>query len=160
MIETIYSKILVPYDGSKHAEKALNKAVNLAKLIKGSKIIILNVIEEILTPPLVFPTRIRHFKTGEDTTLSTYFRDLQTDMRYKMTNTLEKIKQKYENSVKIRTVVLVGSAEDKIVEYANRQNVDLIVMGSKGLKGISRLLMGSVSRHVSEKVKCSVMIVR
>jgi|SRR5687768_8233191 nucleotide-binding universal stress UspA family protein len=160
MIETIYSKILVPYDGSKHAEKALNKAVNLAKLIKGSKIIILNVIEEILTPPLVFPTRIRHYKTGEDTTLSTYFRDLQTDMRYKMINTLEKIKQKYENSVKIRTVVLVGSAEDKIVEYANRQNVDLIVMGSKGLKGISRLLMGSVSRHVSEKVKCSVMIVR
>lgn len=160
MIETIYSKILVPYDGSKHAEKALNKAVNLAKLIKGSKIIILNVIEEILTPPLVFPTRIRHFKTGEDTTLSTYFRDLQTDMRYKMINTLEKIKQKYENSVKIRTVVLVGSAEDKIVEYANRQNVDLIVMGSKGIKGISRLLMGSVSRHVSEKVKCSVMIVR
>lgn len=160
MIETIYSKILVPYDGSKYAEKALNKAVNLAKLIKGSKIIILNVIEEILTPPLVFPTRIRHYKTGEDTTLSTYFRDLQTDMRYKMINTLEKIKQKYENSVKIRTVVLVGSAEDKIVGYANRQNVDLIVMGSKGLKGISRLLMGSVSRHVSEKVKCSVMIVR
>ena len=160
MIGTIYSKILVPYDGSEHAEKALNKAVNLAKLIKGSEMIILNVIEEILTPPLVFPTRIRHYKTGEDTTLSTYFRDLQTDMRYKMINTLEKIKQKYENSVKIRTVVLVGSAEDKIVGYANRQNVDLIVMGSKGLKGISRLLMGSVSRHVSEKVKCSVMIVR
>ncbi len=160
MIETIYSKILVPYDGSKHAEKALNKAVNLAKLIKGSEMIILNVIEEILTPPLVFPTRIRHYKTGEDTTLSTYFRDLQTDMRYKMINTLEKIKQKYEKSVKIRTVVLVGLAEDKIVEFANRQNVDLIVMGSKGLKGISRLLMGSVSRHVSEKVKCSVMIVR
>jgi nucleotide-binding universal stress UspA family protein len=160
MIKTIYSKILVPYDGSKYAEKALNKAVNLAKLIKGSEIIILNVIEEIVTPPLVFPTRIRHYKTGEDTTLSTYFRDLQTDMRYKMINTLEKIKQKYENSVKIRTVVLVGSAEDKIVEFANRQNVDLIVMGSKGLKGMSRLLMGSVSRNVSEKVKCSVMIVR
>ena len=160
MIETIYSKILVPYDGSKYAEKALNKAVNLAKLIKGSEITILNVIEEILTPPVVFPTRIRHYKTGEDTTLSTYFRDLQTDMRYKMINTLEKIKQKYENSVKIRTVVLVGSAEDKIVEFANKQNVDLIVMGSKGLKGMSRLLMGSVSRSVSEKVKCSVMIVR
>lgn len=160
MIETIYSKILVPYDGSKHAEKALNKAVNLAKLIKGSKIIILNVIEEILTPPLVFPTRIRHYKTGEDTTLSTYFRDLQTDMRYKMINTLEKIKQKYENSVKIRTVVLVGSAEDKIVEYANRQNVDLIVMGSRGLKGISRFVMGSVSRNVSERAKCTVMIVK
>jgi nucleotide-binding universal stress UspA family protein len=34
------------------------------------------------------------------------------------------------------------------------------VMGSKGLKGMTRLLMGSVSRNVSEKAKCSVMIVR
>jgi nucleotide-binding universal stress UspA family protein len=62
--------------------------------------------------------------------------------------------------VRIRTVVLVGRPEDKIVEFANRQNVDLIVMGSRSLKGMSRLLMGSVSRNVSEKVKCSVMIVR
>jgi nucleotide-binding universal stress UspA family protein len=64
--------------------------------------------------------------------------------------------------VKIRTVVLVGRPEDKIVEFANRQNVDLIVMGSRGLKGISRFIrgLGSVSRNVSEKVKCTVMIVR
>ena len=155
-----FSKILVPYDGSKYAEKALNKAVSLAKMIKGSEIIMLNIMEEIPVPAALFSTRVRHHKTGQGTILSTYFRDLQTDMRYKMINTLEKIKQKYENSVKIRTVVLVGSAEDKIVEFANRQNVDLIVMGSKGLKGISRLLMGSVSRSVSEKAKCSVMIVR
>jgi nucleotide-binding universal stress UspA family protein len=38
-----FSKILVPYDGSKYAEKALNKAVNMAKMMKGSEIIILNI---------------------------------------------------------------------------------------------------------------------
>jgi nucleotide-binding universal stress UspA family protein len=81
-------------------------------------------------------------------------------MRYKTTETLEKIRQKYENSVKIRAVVLVGQPADKIVEFANRQNVDLIVMGSRGQKGISRILMGSVSRNISDKAKCSVMIVR
>ncbi|HEX5977193.1 MAG TPA: universal stress protein [Nitrososphaeraceae archaeon] len=84
-----YSKILVPYDGSKYAERALNEAANIAKLMKGSEITLLNVIEEILTPPVIFPARVRHYKTGEDTTLSTYFRDLQTDMRYKTINTLE-----------------------------------------------------------------------
>jgi nucleotide-binding universal stress UspA family protein len=155
-----YSKILVPYDGSKYAEKALDDAVNIAEFVKGSEIIIINVMEEILTPPVIFPSRVRHYKTGEDTTLSTYFRDLQTDMRYKTTETLEKIRQKYENSVKIRAVVLVGQPADKIVEFANRQNVDLIVMGSRGRKGISRILMGSVSRNISDKAKCSVMIVR
>lgn len=155
-----YSKILVPYDGSKYAEKALDDAVNIAKFVKGSEIIVLNVMEEILTPPVIFPSRVRHYKTGEDTTLSTYFRDLQTDMRYKTTETLEKIRQKYENSVKIRAVVLVGQPAEKIVEFATRQNVDLIVMGSRGQKGISRMLMGSVSRNISDKAKCSVMIVK
>ena len=132
----------------------------MAKLVKGSEIIIINVIDEIQTPPVVFPTKIRHYKTGENTTLATYFRDLQKDMQNNMINRLDEIKQKYQNSVRIRTTVTIGPAEVKIVEYANRQNVDLIVMGSKGLKGISRLIMGSVSRTVSEKVNCTVMIVR
>jgi nucleotide-binding universal stress UspA family protein len=77
-----------------------------------------------------------------------------------MMGTLEEIKQKYKNSVRIRTAVLVGRPENKIVEFANRQNVDLIVMGSRGLKGISRFVMGSVSRNVSERAKCTVMIVK
>jgi hypothetical protein len=45
------------------------------------------------------------------------------------------------------------------MEFANRHNVDLIVMGSRGLKGISRFVMGSVSRNVSERAKCTVMII-
>ena len=90
-------KILAPYDGSNYAEKALNEAVNMAKMIKGSNIIILNIMEEIPTPPTLFTTRVRHHKTGEDTTLSTYLRDLQTDIRYKMMNTLEEVKKKYKN---------------------------------------------------------------
>jgi nucleotide-binding universal stress UspA family protein len=151
--------ILVPHDGSKYAEKALNKAVSLAKVMKDSEITILNIMEEIPIPPALFTTRVRHHKTG-DTTLPTYFRDLQTDMRHKMISTLEEKKQKYKNSVRIRTAVLVGRPEHKIVEFANRHNVDLIVMGSRGLKGISRWVMGSVSRTVSERAKCTVMIVK
>jgi nucleotide-binding universal stress UspA family protein len=89
-----------------------------------------------------------------------YFRDLQTDMRHKMMDTLEELKQKYKDSVRIRTAVLVGRPEPKIVEFANRHNVDFIVMGSRGLKGISRFVMGSVSRNVSERAKCTVMIVK
>ena len=115
-----FRKILVPYDQSKYAEKALNEAARTAKMIKDSEIIVLNVMEEIPIPPVIFETGIRHHKTGEPTTLSTYLRDLQTDMRYKMVNTLEEVKKKYKNSnVKIRTQVLVGPPVDKIVEFAN-----------------------------------------
>lgn len=131
----------------------------LAKLVKDSEITIITVIDEIMTPPVLFPTSVRH-KTVEYTTLSTHIRDLQKEMRCKTMDRLEEIMQKYQNSIRIEIFVSIGSAEVKIVEYANRKNVDLIVMGSKGLKGISRLIMGSVSRTVSEKVKCTVMIVK
>ena len=81
-------------------------------------------------------------------------------MRHETMSKLEEKKQKYKNSMRIRSAVLVGRPEDKIVEFANRQNVDLIAMGSRGLKGISRWVMGSVSRSVSERAKCTVMIVK
>jgi nucleotide-binding universal stress UspA family protein len=156
----MFKKILVPYDGSKHAEIALNKAIYLAKLIKGSDLVIITVLEEINTPTLVFDRKVRNYKTGEVTTLSSYMRDLQKDMRNKMTKRLDEIRQRYDNSVQIRTLVSVGRPEDKIIECANNQHADIIVMGSKGLKGISKSLMGSVSRKVSERVNCTVMIVR
>lgn len=156
----MFRKILVPYDDSKHAENALNKAVYLAKLISGSEVVILNVIDKIKTPPVIFDKKVRNYKTREATTLSNYLRDLQKDARSKMINRLDELKRKYQNSVQIRTLVFVGRPEVKIVEYANNQNVDLVVMGSRRLKGISRLIMGSVSRSVSEKVNCTVMIVR
>lgn len=156
----MFKKILVPYDGSKHAENALSKAIYLGKLISGSEIILLNVIEEINPPPVIFDTKIRDLKTGEPTTLSNYVRDLQKAMRHKMKNRLDELKHRHQNSVQIRTLVSIGSPEMQIVEYANNQHIDLIVMGSRGLRGISRLIMGSVSRTVSERVKCTVMIVR
>jgi nucleotide-binding universal stress UspA family protein len=90
--ETIYSKILVPYDGSKYVEEALDKGVSLAKLTKGSEIIIINVIGEILAPPVVYPASVHHHKTDEVTTLSKYYRDLQTVVQYKMINSLGKVK--------------------------------------------------------------------
>jgi nucleotide-binding universal stress UspA family protein len=79
----MFKKILVPYDGSKHAEIALSKAIYLAKLIKGSEVVILTVLEEFNTPTLIFDRKVRNYKTGEATTLSSYIRDLQKDMRNK-----------------------------------------------------------------------------
>lgn len=156
----MFKNILVPYDGSKQAEIAVNKAIYLSKLIKGSEVVILTVLEEVNTPTLVFDRKVRNYKTGEATTLSSYMRDLQKDMQNKMTNRLDELRQRYDDSVRIRTLISVGRPEDKIIECANNLHADIIIIGSRGLKGISKLLMGSVSRKVSERVNCTVMIVR
>lgn len=114
----MFKNILVPYDGSKQAEIAVNKAIYLSKLIKGSEVVILTVLEEVNTPTLVFDRKVRNYKTGEATTLSSYMRDLQKDMQNKMTNRLDELRQRYDDSVRIRTLISVGRAEDKIIECA------------------------------------------
>jgi nucleotide-binding universal stress UspA family protein len=55
---------------------------------------------------------------------------------------------------------LQGSPVNEIVQFAERENVDLIVMGSHGRTGLSRLLMGSIAEGVMRKAPCPVLIVK
>ena len=75
---------------------------------------------------------------------------------------LTKKKKQYESqgiSIIIK-VIVGGSPSDKILELAEDEKVDLIVVGNVGLSGISRVkTLGSVSRSISERAKCPVMIV-
>jgi nucleotide-binding universal stress UspA family protein len=55
---------------------------------------------------------------------------------------------------------LRGSPVTEILRFAERENVDLIVMGSHGRTGLSRLLMGSIAEGVMRKAPCPVLVVR
>jgi nucleotide-binding universal stress UspA family protein len=73
----------------------------------------------------------------------------------------KKSKEIESSNIMIRTYVTYGYPSDKILEFANKHQVNLIVMGSIGLTGFSRIkALGSVARSVSERAKCPVMIVR
>ena len=62
--------------------------------------------------------------------------------------------------VEVETHVREGQPAEVIIHVANQEQADLIVVGSRGLTGIKRYLLGSVSSKVSEHAPCSVMIVR
>ena len=62
--------------------------------------------------------------------------------------------------VDVETHARKGQPAEVIIEVAKQQQADLIVVGSRGLTGIKRYLLGSVSSKVSEHASCSVMIVR
>ena len=53
-----------------------------------------------------------------------------------------------------------GDPAEAILDTASEQNADLVVVGDRGLSGVQRFLLGSVSRKVSEHAACNVMIVR
>lgn len=56
--------------------------------------------------------------------------------------------------------VLVGDPREAIVDTAREEGVDLVVVGSHGRSGISKLLMGSVASHVVTHAPCSVLVVK
>ena len=157
----IFKTILVPYDGSDMSDKALDKAVEVAKLVNGSKIIIIHVIPEIPTP--IFLKEIRSSKTGARITFSEYMESLYEQMESEIKEKLKERKEKYSKSgLDLEIYITVGKPTDKILEYSNDIKVDLVVIGSIGVTGISKFFkgLGSVSRNVSEKVSCPVLIVR
>jgi nucleotide-binding universal stress UspA family protein len=180
-----YNKILVPYDGSKPSENALQQAIQIVNdLLKcGSEttnskqdiqIILLHVIEEIhiRIPSLYFSLRLIAGKPVKE-----FFKEVYEEMRKEASKMLDDTKKRIESSIKINSEkrgikpsslsvtvipqVIIGNPAEVIIDTANnRQKVDLIIMGSTGLKGISKVrVLGSVSRAVSENANCPIMLV-
>jgi nucleotide-binding universal stress UspA family protein len=72
----------------------------------------------------------------------------------------QQIMEKAQKRVGVGTKVLIGYPSDKILEYARDENVDLIIIGNVGLSGASKVkALGSVSRSISERAICPVIIV-
>ena len=134
-------RILVPLDGSSSSEKGLNKAIYIAKLT-GAEITGLNVI---IIYPTLASTVVRYKK-------------LITEKSEKM---LETIKQACEKQgVKFTGKILYGKPSTKISEYAQKEKFDIIIIGSRGLSGLKRTMLGSISSATVQKSKVSVLIVK
>ena len=152
MAENSYSKILVPYDGSKFSQKALQTAKILAKAY-GSTIYLSTVVDVSYVPP---PGLIRSRETRKS------FAQIKDSVRHSVETALEQRKEecKYEG-IKVSTHITEGSASDELLKFIIKNDIDLVVIGSQGLSGFSKLrALGSVSRKISELADCPVMIVR
>lgn len=156
-----FKKILVPHDGSVMSDKALEKAVEISKLIEGPQITVIHVIPEMSTP--IFDRLIRSPKTGEVTSFTEYMTNLYQEQMHAMREKLDERKRDYDlQGILMNVFITKGTPSDTIIEYAANEKVDLIVIGSTGLTGVSKFFkgLGSVSRNVSERVSCPVLIVR
>ena len=157
----LFQKILVPYDGSKFSDKALENAVGIAEM-SGSKtqVVLLHITPQIPTP-LTFERHVYHAKTGRSIPLTQYIQELSKEMEENASTMMEEVRKKYaDKEIKMENVLLHGYPPEKIIEFANNQKVDLIVIGSVGLSGLSKIkALGSVSRSVSERATCPVLIV-
>lgn len=144
-------KILVALDGSEHANRALNYALNLADKY-SSTITLLSVIHQQYIP----------IDAEADLTLSIRINFLEEQRKQHeklLSEALKRIKKEKPN-LEISTKLMEGRPADMIVETAREGNFDIIVMGSRGIGGIKEIFLGSVSDRVSDNAHCPVLIVK
>lgn len=150
---------MVPHDGSEMSDRALNKAIEFAKLL-NSEIIILHILDDKLIPSTAIMSLLgEKSSTVRDAKLQ-ILNIVGIGAEQLLKDRTEKVRR---NGINVRFIVGMGSPADGIADLAKNENVDLIVMGSKELEKENNdklKLLGSVTRRVSEISDCSVMIVK
>jgi nucleotide-binding universal stress UspA family protein len=143
-------KILIPVDGSKHSAQALRKAIEIAK-VKPSDLYVISVAASIggMEDHEISPLRrARHTEAVEK---------LAGDAVDKACAILKEADFPCKLCKTIETSI---SVPDAIVDFAETENIDLIVIGSKGLSGSSRIKMGSTASQVVKYSPCNVYLVK
>ena len=153
----LFKKILVAYDGSEQAKRAIDYASDMANSCGGT-LVVLTVVPRVTIP--VFP------EEGYGATPLTNaqdFGDFQEKMlaMYQMSQQ-EVMKDIVKNFPKIKTdaILLEGRPSATIVEQAEKNGADLIVMGSRGIGGITGWILGSTSRRVVESCTKPVLVIK
>lgn len=133
------SKILVPVDGSDNSDVALEYAF---ELFPDGEIHAVNVIQVTAIPddPQRSPIEIAEERSAE------------------IIGNAERIASKHDRT--IHTATLHNSATDGILKYADDNDMDQIIMGSKGESGLKRVLLGSVAETVVRRAQIPVTVVR
>ena len=146
------SKILVPTDGSKAAQKAARYAIDLAKQIKAS-IVILCVIDKGSFLSQTIPARKATRHVTEP--LEDYLREAVQGFAGEIKKLCD------QNGVPSKTIITVGHPVEEILKKAQREKADLIIMGSHGKSALAAAVLGSVTYGVIHKEsKIPVLIVR
>jgi nucleotide-binding universal stress UspA family protein len=139
----VLKNILVALDGSELAERVI-ETLNQLALPQESKVVLCH----------VFPTPESEMELPADRPLSesptfSYFH-------------IEKQLQSYQENLPVKSELelVTGDPADEIIRLANIYKADLIIIGSRGLTGVKRIVQRSVSSQVVEEAHCSVLVVK
>lgn len=147
----MFTKVLVPLDGSDHAWHALKQASEIGQKMNSELVIctVLNVYQE-LSPgaPLV-------------SALQMELREENNALEKKCADVLVKAKEKLADyPMPVEFIQVDGDAAEEILALAETKHCDGIVIGSRGLGVFKGFLLGSVSSEVAQKAKIPVLVVK
>jgi len=146
----LFKFIMFCTDFSEGADRAFDVALELAKT-NGARLFLMHVIPPIVSPSPAFEEFVPNYSSIEFT-------------EQVMTSSQEKIAEIYgarlDEYTNYEVRIENGYPSNRIVDFAEKNDVDLIVMGSQGLTGLAHVFFGSTAEKVVRKAPCTVMCVR
>jgi nucleotide-binding universal stress UspA family protein len=139
----MFKRILLASDGSGHSVRAAKKAAELAKLNADSEITVVYVIDG---------------QTSKEDVLHNPDRTVVEEKRKMRLQPVTSLLNSENLNFKLEK--LLGEPGPAIVDFANKNEFDVVVVGSRGLNGLQEMVLGSVSHKVAKRVKAPVMIVK
>jgi len=140
-------KILIPVDGSTNAQRAVDYAIkNIAALKEQPQLLLLNVQWNVASG------NVKLFISQQ--TIDDYYREQGMAALHSARAALDAAALPYQYHIS------VGTPAEAIVQYADEQGVDQIVMGRQGQGGLQALLLGSVVNKVLHLATCPLVLVK
>ncbi|QQS41927.1 MAG: universal stress protein [Acidobacteriota bacterium] len=146
-------RVILATDGTSESNAAVEMVGN-PRLADGDEVTIITVID--MAVPMAFDAYAGYLPNTQE--IEKIARENAEAVLAETSRVVEESLS--ETSVNVRTEILIGSPESRIVEKAEDMGADLIVVGSHGYNRWERLLLGSVSDSVVHHAPCSVLVVR
>ena len=143
MTQKLFEKILITTDGSEKNKPAVLEALRIGRECKSK----------------VYAAYVIDSGIFESASAGTAAADAWALLQSEAATSLAHVKSKGEG-VDLKTVILEGKPAAEIVKYATEHEIDLIVIGTQGKKGIERLLLGSVAENIIRSAPCRVLVVK
>ncbi|UQZ33454.1 universal stress protein [Paenibacillus sp. PK3_47] len=139
----MYNRIVLAVDGSENSLRATKEAVKLVSLAPDCQIDVISVADMSKSK-----NEILHAQSREE---------LELKRRQKLVPVEEILKQ---GNALYKLQILHGEPGPTIIEYANKEKVEMVIIGSRGLNALQEMVLGSVSHKVVKRVNCPVMVVK
>jgi nucleotide-binding universal stress UspA family protein len=136
-----FRRILVGYDGSVQAEKAVDVALSLAQCLDATVLLF-----AVARPP--------------EPATSVELEAVLDDAREHYEEGFARVRTKaQQHEVKLETDIAVGHPAEQIIHRAEVDGIDLVILGRRGMSLFERLILGSISARVLRYAHCPVMVV-
>ena len=150
-------KLLICIDGSPHSQKVIEEAKKIASGCSLDQVTLLSIVEPLRASALMAASEAYPISRDELDKLTHY----EENTAAKCDSFLSETATIFQNlGISAEVVVKKGHPADTIVKTAAEGGYDLIIMGSRGLSGLKKLLLGSVSNAVLQESPVSVMVVK